>query len=43
MSTSVDLQEEVYRLQKLHHILEIVENCVELLKLEHENLIFLTQ
>uniref|UniRef100_A0A6J0UKV0 Protein zwilch n=1 Tax=Pogona vitticeps TaxID=103695 RepID=A0A6J0UKV0_9SAUR len=43
MSTSVDLPEQVHRLQKLHHILEIVDNCVELLKLEHENLIFLTQ
>ncbi|XP_062998268.1 protein zwilch homolog [Elgaria multicarinata webbii] len=43
MSTSVDLQEQVHRVQKLHHMLEIVDNSVELLKLEHENLIFLTQ
>ncbi|XP_053127988.1 protein zwilch homolog isoform X3 [Hemicordylus capensis] len=43
MSTSVDLQEQVNRVQKLHHMLEIVGNCVELLKLEHENLPFLTQ
>ncbi|XP_007420777.1 protein zwilch homolog [Python bivittatus] len=43
MSTSVDLQEQVHRIQKLHHMLEIVDNCVDLLKLEHENLIFLTQ
>nr|XP_028562826.1 protein zwilch homolog [Podarcis muralis] len=43
MSTSVDLQEQVQRIQKLHHMLEIVDNCVELLKLEQENLIFLTQ
>uniref|UniRef100_A0A8D2Q7W6 Protein zwilch n=1 Tax=Varanus komodoensis TaxID=61221 RepID=A0A8D2Q7W6_VARKO len=43
MSTSVDLQEQIHRVQKLHHMLEIVDNCVELLKLEHESLIFLTQ
>ncbi|XP_061450857.1 protein zwilch homolog isoform X2 [Rhineura floridana] len=43
ISASVDLQEQVHRVQKLHHMLEIVDNCVELLKLEHENLIFLTQ
>ncbi|KAH0620102.1 hypothetical protein JD844_014704 [Phrynosoma platyrhinos] len=43
MSMSVDLQEQVHRVQKLHHMLEIVHNCVELLKLEQENLIFLTQ
>ncbi|KAF7239542.1 hypothetical protein EYD10_13812 [Varanus komodoensis] len=42
MSTSVDLQEQIHRVQKLHHMLEIVDNCVELLKLEHESLIFLT-
>ncbi|XP_003227297.2 protein zwilch homolog isoform X2 [Anolis carolinensis] len=43
MSASVDLQEQVHRVQKLHHMLEIVQNCVELLKLEQEHLIFLTQ
>ncbi|KAL7980259.1 hypothetical protein Chor_001527 [Crotalus horridus] len=43
MSTSVDLQEQVHRIQKLHHVLEIVDNCLDLIKLEHENLIFLTQ
>ncbi|XP_063170140.1 protein zwilch homolog [Candoia aspera] len=43
MSTSVDLQEQVHRIQKLHHMLEIVDNCVDLLKLEHKNLIILTQ
>ncbi|KAM3828177.1 protein zwilch homolog [Vipera latastei] len=43
MSTSVDLQEQVHRIQKLHHMLEIVDNCLDLIKLEHENLIFLTQ
>ncbi|KAG8145230.1 putative Zwilch kinetochore associated-like protein [Naja naja] len=39
----VDLQERVHRIQKLHHMLEIVDNCLDLIKLEHENLIFLTQ
>ncbi|KAJ7344923.1 hypothetical protein JRQ81_000873 [Phrynocephalus forsythii] len=43
LSTPVDLQEQVYRLQKLHHILEVVDNCLDFLKLEHESLIFLTQ
>nr|XP_060611352.1 protein zwilch homolog isoform X2 [Anolis sagrei ordinatus]XP_060611353.1 protein zwilch homolog isoform X2 [Anolis sagrei ordinatus] len=43
MSASVDLQEQVHRVQKLHHMLEIMQNCVELLKLEQEHLIFLTQ
>ncbi|XP_026528908.1 protein zwilch homolog [Notechis scutatus] len=43
MSTSVDLQEQVHRIQKLHHMLEIVDNCLDLIKLEHESLIFLTQ
>ncbi|XP_034291351.1 protein zwilch homolog isoform X2 [Pantherophis guttatus] len=43
MSTSVNLQEQVHRIQKLHHMLEIVDNCLDLIKLEHENLIFLTQ
>ncbi|KAJ6662925.1 hypothetical protein lerEdw1_011129 [Lerista edwardsae] len=42
-SPSVDLQEQVHRVQKLHHILEIVTNCVELLNLNRENLIFLTR
>nr|XP_056722102.1 protein zwilch homolog [Euleptes europaea] len=43
ISTSVDLQEQVHRIQKLHHVLEIVDNCVDLLKLDHLNLVFLTQ
>lgn len=43
LSPSVDLQEQVHRVQKLHHMLEIVVNCVELLNLDHENLIFLTR
>ncbi|XP_060115727.1 protein zwilch homolog [Heteronotia binoei] len=43
MSTSVDLQEQVHRIQKLHRVLEIVTNCVDLLKLDHFDLIFLIQ
>ncbi|XP_013922162.1 PREDICTED: protein zwilch homolog [Thamnophis sirtalis] len=43
MSTSVGLQEQAHRIQKLHHMLEIVDNCMNLIKLEQENLIFLTQ
>ncbi|ETE63118.1 Protein zwilch-like protein, partial [Ophiophagus hannah] len=43
ISYFVDLQEQVHRIQKLHHMLEIVDNCLDLIKLEHENLIFLTQ
>ncbi|XP_077173542.1 protein zwilch homolog isoform X2 [Paroedura picta] len=43
VSTSVDLQEQVHRLLKLHHVLEIVDNCVDLLKLDHLDIIVLTQ
>ncbi|XP_048337770.1 protein zwilch homolog [Sphaerodactylus townsendi] len=43
ISTSVDLQEQIHRVQKLHHVLEIVDNCVDLLKLDHLNVVFLTQ
>ncbi|XP_029430500.1 protein zwilch homolog isoform X2 [Rhinatrema bivittatum] len=43
ISTSVDLQEQVRRVQKLHHMLEIVACCNAFLNLEHENLYPLTQ
>ncbi|XP_015279556.1 PREDICTED: protein zwilch homolog [Gekko japonicus] len=43
MSTSVDLQEQVRRVQKLHHVLEIADTCMDLLKLDHLNLVVLTQ
>ncbi|NXD61809.1 ZWILC protein, partial [Eolophus roseicapillus] len=43
ISTSVDLQEQVHRVQKLHHMLEIMVSCVVLLKFKHENLFPLTQ
>ncbi|NWU89806.1 ZWILC protein, partial [Upupa epops] len=43
ISTSVDLQEQVDRVQKLHHMLEIMVNCTVLLHFKHENLFPLTQ
>ncbi|XP_030045652.1 protein zwilch homolog [Microcaecilia unicolor] len=43
ISSSVDLQEQVHRVQKLHHILEIVAYCDAFLNLKHENLYPLTQ
>ncbi|KAM9312753.1 protein zwilch homolog [Gastrophryne carolinensis] len=43
ISTSVDLQEQVHRVKKLHHMMEIVSHCNAFLSLEHENLFPLTQ
>ncbi|NWV19205.1 ZWILC protein, partial [Origma solitaria] len=43
ISTSVDLQEQVHRVQKLHHMLEIIVSCIGLLQFRHENLFPLTQ
>ncbi|NXR57630.1 ZWILC protein, partial [Rhadina sibilatrix] len=43
ISTSVDLQEQVHRIQKLHHMLEIMVSCTGLLQFRHENLFPLTQ
>ncbi|KAM6257718.1 protein zwilch homolog isoform 2-T2 [Porphyrio hochstetteri] len=43
VSTSVDLQEQVHRVQKLHHMLEIMVSCTVLLQFRHENLFPLTQ
>lgn len=43
VSTSVDLQEQVHRVKKLHHMLEVVAHCNAFLSLEHENLFPLTQ
>ncbi|NWT68555.1 ZWILC protein, partial [Prunella himalayana] len=43
ISTSVDLQEQVHRVQKLHHMLEIMVSCTGLLQFRHENLFSLTQ
>ncbi|XP_069722728.1 protein zwilch homolog isoform X2 [Phaenicophaeus curvirostris] len=43
ISTSVDIQEQVRRVQKLHHMLEIMVTCTVLLQFKHENLFPLTQ
>ncbi|NXT35943.1 ZWILC protein, partial [Pelecanoides urinatrix] len=43
ISTSVDLHEQVHRVQKLHHMLEIMVSCTVLLQFKHENLFPLTQ
>ncbi|XP_063269115.1 protein zwilch homolog [Prinia subflava] len=43
ISTSVDLQEQVHRVQKLHHMLEMMVSCTGLLQFRHENLFPLTQ
>ncbi|XP_008516328.2 protein zwilch homolog isoform X1 [Equus przewalskii] len=43
ISPSVDIQEQVYRVQKLHHILEILVSCMLFIKLQHELLFSLTQ
>ncbi|XP_008592872.1 PREDICTED: protein zwilch homolog [Galeopterus variegatus] len=43
ISPSVDIQEQVYRVQKLHHILEILVSCMPFIKSQHELLFSLTQ
>ncbi|XP_069481111.1 protein zwilch homolog isoform X3 [Ambystoma mexicanum] len=43
ISTSVDLQEQVHRVRKLHHMLEIVVCCSIFLSMGHDNLFPLTQ
>lgn len=43
LSTSVDLEEQVHQVQKLHHMLEIVVNCHAFVKLQHDSLFLLTQ
>ncbi|XP_066184294.1 protein zwilch homolog [Sylvia atricapilla] len=43
ISTSVDLQEQVHRVQKLHHVVEIMVSCTGLLQFGYENLFPLTQ
>ncbi|XP_006153547.1 protein zwilch homolog isoform X2 [Tupaia chinensis] len=42
-SPSVDIQEQVYRVQKLHHILEILVSFMLFIKPQHELLFSLTQ
>nr|KAF6488594.1 zwilch kinetochore protein [Rousettus aegyptiacus] len=43
ISPSVDIQEQVYHVQKLHHILEILVSCKLFIKPQHELLFSLTQ
>ncbi|KYO20948.1 zwilch-like protein [Alligator mississippiensis] len=42
-SSSVGLQEQIHRVQKLHHMLEILVSCTVFLQFKHENLFPLTQ
>uniref|UniRef100_G1RR49 Protein zwilch n=1 Tax=Nomascus leucogenys TaxID=61853 RepID=G1RR49_NOMLE len=43
IAPSVDIQEQVYRVQKLHHILEILVSCMPFIKSQHELFFSLTQ
>ncbi|XP_060779860.1 protein zwilch homolog [Neoarius graeffei] len=43
LSSEVNLQEQVIRLRKLHHLLEVLGTCNSLLSLPHERLFFFTQ
>ncbi|XP_069383880.1 protein zwilch homolog isoform X1 [Paralichthys olivaceus] len=43
LSTEVDLQEQVIRLRKLHHLLEIIVTCSTFLSLPFDRLFLLTQ
>ncbi|XP_047452806.1 protein zwilch homolog [Mugil cephalus] len=43
LSTEVDLQEQVIRLRKLHHLLEIILTCSIFLGLPYDRLFLLTQ
>uniref|UniRef100_A0A671VI73 Protein zwilch n=1 Tax=Sparus aurata TaxID=8175 RepID=A0A671VI73_SPAAU len=43
LSTDVDLQEQVIRLRKLHHLLEIILTCSTFLGLPYDRLFLLTQ
>ncbi|XP_037538867.1 protein zwilch homolog [Nematolebias whitei] len=43
LSTEVDLQEQVVRLRKLHHLLEIIATCTAFLDLPYDRLFHLTQ
>lgn len=43
LSTEVDLQEQVIRLRKLHHLLEIIVTCSTFLGLPYDCLFLLTQ
>uniref|UniRef100_A0A665TUS3 Protein zwilch n=1 Tax=Echeneis naucrates TaxID=173247 RepID=A0A665TUS3_ECHNA len=43
LSTEVDLQEQVIRLRKLHHLLEIIVTCSTFLALPYDRMFLLTQ
>ncbi|XP_036964070.1 protein zwilch homolog isoform X3 [Acanthopagrus latus] len=43
LSTDIDLQEQVIRLRKLHHLLEIILTCSTFLGLPYDRLFLLTQ
>ncbi|XP_042543336.1 protein zwilch homolog isoform X2 [Dipodomys spectabilis] len=43
ISPSVDTQEQIHRVQKLHHILGILVSCMQFIKSQHELLFSLTQ
>lgn len=43
LSTEVDLQEQAIRLQKLHHVLELILTCSTFLGLPYDRLFLLTQ
>ncbi|XP_019731492.1 protein zwilch homolog isoform X2 [Hippocampus comes] len=43
LNTEVDLQEQVIRLRKLHHLLEVVVTCRTFLDLPYDRLFLLTQ
>ncbi|XP_053574500.1 protein zwilch homolog [Bombina bombina] len=43
ITNDVDLQEQVHRVKKLHHMLEVVVSCTAFLSLGHDNLFPLTQ
>ncbi|KAM9376060.1 LOW QUALITY PROTEIN: protein zwilch homolog [Pholidichthys leucotaenia] len=43
LSTEVDVQEQVIRLRKLHHLLEIILTCSTFLALPYDRLFLLTQ
>ncbi|KAK3549209.1 hypothetical protein QTP70_034209 [Hemibagrus guttatus] len=43
ISSEVNLQEQVIRLRKLHHLMEVLGTCSSFLNLPHERLFFFTQ
>nr|XP_057932517.1 protein zwilch homolog [Doryrhamphus excisus] len=43
LSTEVDLQEQVIRLRKLHHLLEVIVTCSTFIGLPYDRLFLLTQ